>query len=338
MGRGAIAFVLSLSPLWASGPAAAQPRLQVRIVDRGDLAPLLDRFRGQLSDVNVALTVGPDAEGAHDVVLRVDGMATLDGPEPELIVAVSVPGTRTALRRGLRPARSGAERSALLEQAALFVRATLLALSEGGTLGVRRPSPPPRAAPRAEPAAEAPAPGRAEAPRRVRPALGAGPWWALDGQTERGQRGVALALDLQIGLLRVGAHVGVGLPTESADERTRLHLTHLGADAYASFEGAPRTGLQLGAGVSIGAGLIHRSTQPLRPGIAPTPPAWTTTFRVGPRLAVRWRPGPARAELELAFTLDVVPRPVVFAYAPDGPRRSMWHLQPRLALLVRMLP
>lgn len=327
MARGALACLILLS----ASPAHAQPHaLRVRIVDGGDLDPLLERLRGQLSDVDVELSVGADAEGRHDVVLRVEGMTSLDGPAPELTVVVTVPGRRTSLRRSLRPAGRGGARSALLEEAALYVRATLLALAEGGTLGVRpaEPAPPPPPAPPTEPAAPAPT---------VQPAIAVGVWGAIDGQTTFGQRGVELAFDLEIELLRFGARLGFGLPSESEDARTRLHLTHHGLDGYASVEGEPAEGVHLGAGASVGVGLVHRSTEPLQPGIASTPPAWTASLRLGPRLSARWRPGD-RVELELAFTLDLVPSPVVFAYAGEGGERALWSAQPRLGLGVRMLP
>lgn len=329
MARGAIAIVLSLLALGAHGRAQGQaPSLRVHIVDDGDLGPLRDRLRGQLSDVDLSLSVGPDAGASHDVLLRFEGMDSLDGPTPQLTVLVTVPAEGATLRQRLRPMGRGGARSALLEQAAMFVRATLLALAEGGTLGVEAADPP-----EPDPVTEVDPPAQS-----VQPAIAVGVWGAIDGQTAFGQRGLELAFDLELDVVRLGARLAFGLPSESEDDRARLHLWHHGADAYVSLEGEPVEGVHLGAGASLGVALVHRSTEPLQPGIASTPPAWTASFRLGPRLSARWRPRGSRLELELAFALDIVPSPVVFAYAPDGAARSLWPAQPRLGLALRMLP
>src|SRR5215510_11568807 len=150
----AIATVATVATVMTARASAAP--LVVVVREGGDDALAVARLRGQLADLDVALTVAPGAvEPVLEVQLASAARLALAGGARAVVwfvardgglsVAVATPGDHRLFVREI-PA---ADPSAVAEAAAVAARGAIRALGEGGTIGVEvAPAAPPAASQR----------------------------------------------------------------------------------------------------------------------------------------------------------------------------------------------
>src|SRR5215468_4237697 len=156
--------------------AAAEP-MAVVVRDGGDARLAVTRLRGQLADLDVALTIAPDPiESALEGQLAAaNRLAATSGARAVvwfiargggLAVAIATPADHRLFVREIPPAAP----SAVAEAAAVAARGALRAIGEGGRIGVEVPDrevPPPAVL-------AAPAPPRTAPPSALGVALAIG--------------------------------------------------------------------------------------------------------------------------------------------------------------------
>src|SRR5262245_56636016 len=185
------ALAVAATVMALAAPAAAAP-LVVVVRDGGDAALAVARLRGQLTDLDVQLTVAPGAvEPALDAQIAAAARLAAErgaravvwfiARRGGLAVAIATPADRRLFVREI-PA---ADPSAVAEAAAGAARGALRALGDGGTLGGEVPAVRP-----AEPAA---------AQVHLGIALAVGWQVALDGGADAGAHAIAQRTSLAVG-------------------------------------------------------------------------------------------------------------------------------------------
>jgi len=335
--------------------AEAEPlHVVVRTVSDADRG-LLDRIRGQTSDLDVAIEERTADALEPSLPLQLaaaDGLAPTGAssavvwfdrdPEAEraILVVLAVPRAGRVLVRRVEER----DRSATLEAAALIVRSALQALAEGATIGVERATvaPPPPEPPPAPP----PEPRRAPPPPPSRSSgwLASIGWQtALDGESRFGQQGLAGRFAWARAPLEIGVAASVGVPVEIADRYARLAVWRRTIAATGALR-LGRAPLELVLGASAGAAAFGRSTVAHDENVEPQPPSVVWTPLVAPeatlRLLPRWLGG--AVALSLALGADFVPGAPAFVYEsqPSGTRettkRLSW-IEPRAGLAIELV-
>jgi hypothetical protein len=343
--------------LWVllSGPAmASEPWRAVARVASAEDGALLERVRGQSSDLPVRLVTEPGAplDGppaarwleAERLAARHEARAVLwflrDGPEVR--VQVAEPASRHLFIRAARlEGQPGSlEWSAGAEALALAVRSALRAVDAGEPLGevVEPPAPPtpPAESPPVR-TVEAPPPPTAPAARWM---LAVGAHAALDGYTSGGHQGLALGAGWEGRSLRAGLQLLVGLPALLRDAYTRVTLGQSAALLWVDVPLVSTHSLEYAAGLGAGAARFSRRTEALTAELDAEPPGTLLALLLGPRLSARWRAAP-RLALEASLSAELLLGRPALGYAIDGnfvPRGDGWGVRPRLAVAVVFLP
>lgn len=301
--------------------------------DDGRAALALARLRGQIADLDIALTIVPgpiepalpaQLAAAVRLASRYSARAVVWFiPRPGgLVVAISTPGDHRLFLREIPPA----DASAVAEAAAVAARGAIRAISEGSTIGEeineRDLEVPPEA--RSEPLPSEPPP-----PTATSVELGLGWQVALDGGGDAGAHAIAQRTSVVHGPWAVGLALAVGPPLRGAagpDVSVKLSRS----DAMLGIE--RRLG-GFGLGVAAGAVIYRRTTLTAPVGLSPTPAAFSAAFAAAPELRWRWRSG--RFGIEAVAALDVVigaPELVVVRGMQAETIGELRMLQPRFGL------
>ncbi len=349
--------ILAIALLGAVGRAAsAQPMIVVvRVAGDADGA-LLQRVRGQTSDLSITLAPvqGPIEGGLAEQVAAARALAGeraarvvvwFDVRRGELLVHVAEPQTGRVLVRRLNG--SHGEDSARLEAAAQVVRSAVRALAAGGSIGVAD-----RAAIAAA-EAEEPPPEIVVSPRRIilgrvaarlawvwRASVG---WQsALDGESTQGAHALAGRLAVERGRVAFAVGAAAGLPSRLDDGRSQVDVTRHALGLATSFALHRSASARVSAGVAVAVAAYYRSTVVVDPSLVATPARTTAAFLAGPEVRLAWLPAIGRGALALELTLGadlVAGAPELVYETGDGVeiRNEFWPVQPRagLALVVR---
>ncbi|HVR64334.1 MAG TPA: hypothetical protein VMU50_20680 [Polyangia bacterium] len=324
---------------------------------------VLARLRGHASDLPITFVVdaadGRPAGGGDDALAWTDAAAVRAGAdaavwlshgpcEPgapaaappattDLIVHIAQARTRSVLVRAVgrvacqRAGEGGAhaaEESAAFEAAAIVVRGALLAVSEGGTIGV---------VPAAPPAARARA-----APDGLQPRLGAGGLWTLDGLSPHGQPGLQARLGWSGE--RLGFELGLlaTIPSDLVDEYATLTLSRAALTAGAAWR--QPLGARWFADAALHAGVVlqMRTTTPRQPGVTADPASRFPSAMVAPegRLGLSI-PGVPGLSTSLALAADYIPFIARIEYTDSTTKmvvseRRPWVLQPRASINIEL--
>ncbi|MCY1014904.1 hypothetical protein [Pyxidicoccus sp. MSG2] len=342
--------------LLLAGPArASEPWRVVAHVASAEDEALLERVRGQSSDLPVLLVEdpGPPFEGPSSARwLAAEGRAERhqarvvlwflrDGADVH--VQVAEPSSRHLFVRSARlDGKPGSlEWSAGAEALALAVRSALRAVDMGEPLGevVEPPAVPPPV-PVAPPApvrtVEAPPP--ASSPGQWMLSVGAHA--ALDGYARRGHQGLLLGAGWEGDSLRLGLQFLAGLPARLSDAHTRLTLGQQGAVLWADVPLASTGPLGCAAGLGAGAVVFTRRTEALAPEVDAAPSSAMLALLLGPRLTARWSPA-TRLALEASLSAELLLGRPSLGYAIEGnivPRGDGWAVRPRAGLAMVFLP
>jgi hypothetical protein len=345
-----LALMLGLGgSAWAAGPWRAVAR-----VGSAEDRALLERVRGQSSDLPLVLEVepGPAMEQSPDgawreaerVASRQDARAVLwftrEGPELRVSVAAPRTGHLFVRKARVEGAPETLPWSVGAEALALAVRSALRAVDAGEPLGeLVAPPPPPPVAPPAPMAVAAPV---------VTPAVAAvegaflqvGLHAALDGYVPGGQQGLSLGAGWAGHGLRLRAQVLAALPVHLRDAYADLRLTQGAALAWVDVPFAKAGAWDASVGLGAGVAGFWRRTRALAPEVEASPSRQVTAFVVGPAARVTWRLSSSLA-LEATVSGEVLLGRPRLGYAAEGGfvlREDGWSLRPRLGVGMVIFP
>lgn len=340
-------LVAALIVLSGGVGAAAPLRVTVRVAGPDDQA-VRARLEASVSDLPVALTVAATAPvepalvdqlaavdrfaGPADAAIWFERWSCQDErgqPVSALVVhLVELPSKRLLVRLLGATACDGRREgeaplsSALLESAALVLRAALAALAEGGHIDASPPL-------GRGGSHEAPVPPR----RQVR--LAAGGLYAFDGVTA-GQPGLGARVGLAGARLGVELVATATLPTSVSDPSARLWLSRVGGAAGPVVRWPWAASWAVSAAVHVGGALAFRTTVPRAAAVVATPASRNGSVSADGELRLAWAPR-ALGGLALVLTVaaDWLPQLPRIGYQ-RGPQiedeRSSWFLQPRVGL------
>jgi hypothetical protein len=339
-----------LSPLVAalalagSGEARATNDLRVvlRLASEADHR-VLERVRGQASDLPVALmpieTTPLEATLGEQVAVA-DRLAAghqadiviwfAHDPMARIVVHVSQMTTRNVLVRATSAGRADGAAAArgpslaqspALEAAGLVVRTALMALVEGGRIGVSRD----------EISGNGPL-NRWRAAHR----LAVGFIAVRDGITPRGQQGLAGTFGLQGERLAVEINVSSTLPAPVSDELATVALSRATLSIGGAFRQPLGAHVSVAAGLEVGAAVVFRSTTPRDPRVVATPASRRISPFFSPLVRLSVTPGwmgIAGLGPALGVGADYLPGLPALTYRRDGAlehARRPSRLQPRV--------
>ena len=284
-------------------------------------ALILERLRGQLADLDVALAVDASMpEPTLDAQLAsAERIASEHGarvvvwfvPRGRAIeVAIATPAEHRLFIREIPPATD----STMAEATAIAVRFALRAIAAGGTIGIELPAPGAHdPAPTVREPAPEPAPAVAVSPGF---ALEASLGWqaALDGGPSPAAQALVQRTSLARGPWAVSLSLALGVPgTWRPAPDVALDVSRSGA----LVEIERRLGGGFAAGVGAGALLYHRSTTAAPTGLAPTPSASTPAFAATAELS--WHAHLAhRVGIVVAVGVDAVAHAPAASLARDN--------------------
>lgn len=338
--------------LLAMPARASEPWRAVARVATPEDAALLERVRGQSSDLPVRLVAeqGPSLDGppalrwpavellAEEHQARVVLWFLREGPEVH--VQVAEPASRHLFIRSARltGAPGSLEWSAGAEALALTVRSALRAVELGEPLGEVVEAPAAVAAP-----APAPEPVRAPLPVHVTPSsrwmLAVGAYAVLDGYGQGGHQGLSLGAGREWGAWRPGLELRMGISGRLRDELTLITLRQHGAVLGLDRVAVSLDTLSCSYGLQVGAVVFSRRTQALAPQVEAAPASTMLAPLVGMRGAARWSPG-TRFALELSVSAEALVGRPELGYAVDGkvvPRGEGAPIRPRAGLAMVFL-
>jgi hypothetical protein len=313
-------------------------RVVVWVVTADDNA-LVERVRGQLSDLDLALEVhhgeAPlDASSARENFSgsKVLAVVWFQRPAPDadrvVVHAHEVATQRTSVREigDALPTPDGALSSATLEATALVVREAVRAMA------MRDAAPPPEPV-----AATPPPPEPPPSQRTARVSFRADFAWiaVFDGAEDGARHGPRLGLDARYQAFELGLFAGTTLPTEDEDAYGVIRLRRHVFGAHPGYAWRNRDGLALGVGLRAGIVLYARSTENPKANVTPTSGSVSPSLLVGPELRLGWSPASGPIELALSAGLDFVPSAPVIGYDVGGtfePAQTIHRLQPVVGL------
>ncbi|QSQ27431.1 hypothetical protein JY651_22065 [Pyxidicoccus parkwayensis] len=354
-GLGSVLLLLLAAPALASEPWRAVAR-----VASPEDAALLERVRGQSSDLPVLLVAevgtpldGPSAlrwSAAERLAEEHQARAVLwflrEGSNVH--VQVAEPASRHLFVRSARlmGAPGSLEWSAGAEALALTVRSALRAVDLGEPLGdvveppvVSAPAPAPAPEPVLAPAPvqsmAAPLPAASSSRWR----FSVGGYAALDGYGQGGHQGLSLGAGWERDSWQPGFELRMGMPTRLLDEYTRLTLRQYAAVLRLERPFVSIDSLSCTYGLEAGAVVFTRRTEALAPQVEAAPASTIVSPLVGLRGAARWSPA-ARFALELSLAAEVLMGRPELGYAVDGnvvPRGDGAPIRPRAGLAMVFL-
>ena len=298
---------IGIAALLVLSRAAFGAPLEVVLRDAGDAPVVVGRLRGQLADLEVAMTTEHGMiEPALDAQLVTATRLAASHHARAVVwfivrgggvaVAIATPADHRLFVREI-PA---ADASAVAEAAAVAVRGALRAIAEGGTIGVELPRPimPP------------PIPAPSDVAIGFELAFG---WQVvLDGGADLGAHALAQRTSVTRGNWAASLQISLG-PALHHDATGEPGLA-VELSRSSAMLGIERRVAGLAIGAAAGAVVYHRTTVATSPDLAATPAATTVRFVGGPELRWQWRPGGGHVGVEAAAGLDIVagaPEPVV---------------------------
>jgi hypothetical protein len=357
-GRCLCAYLGALLLLLAAPANGATFRVLVRTGDQ-DGRNLAQRIQGQASDleVDIAVVGASGLEPAVDAQLRAaDRLAAAHHAQAVIWLDrgtqttggwhlyVLYPGRdRVLVRRLGQGTHASRADSAVLEEAALVVRATLQALVAGDEIGVERSVVEEEAAPRQHirpslaaygQAALRPAPARARTDSAF--SINAGWQIALDGISRWGQQGPTLGVNRGGGPWEVGLALAMSLGSELESGPATLRLArHVAAGRIGYRTVASQWAFAVGA--QFGVALFTRSTTSTAPGFVPSADRIYGSLLGGPEVSLSFHPQWPDARWSVGFIAgaDYVARAPEFGVgAPRQFQRldALWVVQPRSSL------
>ena len=359
MYRRRLCLCLGALLLWAAPANGDGFRVLVRTEDEDGLK-LAQRIEGQASDLEVEITViaADELEPTVEAQLRAADRLAAEYDAQAVVwwerarsdaapintgwrLYILHPGRGRVLVRSLGGGTEQARaNSAVLEEAALIVRATLQALAVGAEIGVERSlverlaTPPRRREPsRAEHQSLA-APRRASADSVF--AVNAGWQIAFDGTSSWGQPGPTLRAGYLGAPWQVGLTLAYSLGAELESGPVTIRLARHGATSWMGLRtsGSP---WELAAGAQFGLALFTRSTTGTASGLTPSAKRIYWSLLVGPELSLSFRPlWPRHAwRIGLVAGADYVPRAPELGIGTQEEFRSLdalWLVEPRSSL------
>lgn len=252
----------------------------------------VDRVRGQVADLDVVIVIAtaPDRDAAR---LRVRAETVPDG------LRVTVESLRDGHVWADRSMTDG-ESSATLEAAAMVARSGLRD-------ALARPSPPSAAREDPEPTVEAPTPVSREVGSGPTGALQLGWQAGIDGLSPSGTQLPSLAAEVQWRPMALGVVLAGSLPSTLEATRLSLTLFTLRAAAFASVDLLDEAHFGLTLGLELGVAAWWRRTERVAEGGQPSPPAWTASPLVAPRVGFRWYAGELPIGVGIEGGADLVP-------------------------------
>ncbi|MCE9576952.1 MAG: hypothetical protein K8W52_27645 [Deltaproteobacteria bacterium] len=302
---------LTIALVLVAAPAVAEPMAVVVRAGSGDTALAVARLRGQLADLDLAITDAPgrlepslDAQFATAARLaekeQARAVVWFIARDGGIAVAVATPADHRLFVRVIPPA----EPSTVAEAAAVAARGALRAIALGGSIGVEVPPPPPVVVPAMRPQGS------------LEVALG---WQlALDGGADGGAHALAERTMWHRGAWAGGLAIAFGPPRPRHDVNADLELSRTGAALVAEWRAGG-----FAIGLSAGAILYRRTTIATDTGLAATPGATTVAFGGGPALRWHWRPRHLPLGIEAGAGLDVVLGAPTLAISRAGTVQSL---------------
>jgi hypothetical protein len=347
-------------------PASAKEPMRIVVWVAPDTDwPVVDRIRGQLSDLDVEMTTvdapGPGAalraqieaaerlaqERGVRVVLWFDSATVSD----QLIVYLCTPGSGRVLVRklGSRTRTDKGPTSATLEAAAIVVHGGVEALAAGATIGFTKEEvlaesapPPQRSSPPAPPPApEVAVPRRSEEGRPLRSSrsrwtLTATIGWQVEAIAPTlADQGPLAGLRLGVGGWSVGIGASTSLGATLIDPRAHVRIQRPAGFARLGREWRIAEQASLDTGVCLGALAFIRNTSDTAPGVTPTASDVNASPFVGPEVSLMLAPAALPLRVKVTFGLDIVASPIVVGYDAGGTfvqDEGTWPVQPRLGL------
>jgi hypothetical protein len=349
--------------LVVSPAGAAEPWRAVARVASEEERLLLERVRGQSSDLPVLLVEDPGPPLALKEPLRWRGAEALAEVHQAravlwfqrtgvlLHVHLAEPGTRHLFVRAaqVRGRPGSLEWSTGAEAVALVVRSALRAVEVGEPLGEEvavAPAPPepvesllPAESLVPEPPVSVPTPAPVSAPRSPWQ-LAVGAQAALDGYGMGGLQGGVLGAGWEQGGWRVRLQLFVGLPAEREDGRTRVALRQQGGGVWADATLASTERWRWALGGGVGAVRFSRHTEAQVPEVEATPSRQVFALATGPESSLRWRLS-RRVALEAAVAAEALWGRPVLGYLEAGEfvtHSDGWSVRPRLSVTGVLFP
>ncbi|WP_342376526.1 hypothetical protein NVS55_35135 [Myxococcus stipitatus] len=337
---------------------AASPWLAVACVTTEEDGALLERVRGQSSDLPVELRAmpGPSLEGSPQAQWR--SVVELAGAHqaravlwfqrsgPELRIHFAQPASRHLFVRTARleGAPGALEWSAGAEAVALVVRSALRAVEAGQPLGEVVEAPAPVVA---EPREDLPLPPElwaippaAEDDTPLRWQVLVGGMAVLDGYASEGHQGLLLGSGWEFRPVRVRFQVLAGLGASLDDGRTQVELAQYAAGLWVDMPLLDTGSLRWGLGAGVGGLLFTRKTESRFKLIQAAQPGVTPAVLAGPEMSLRWRFS-RRVGVEAFVAADAVMGRPLLGYSEDGNfvmRNKGWGVRPRGVLALVVMP
>lgn len=335
-----------------------EPAFDVLVrIDHPEDRLLLDRVRGQTSDLNILLLTDSTQPIESTLPAQLDTARKLSEQQGTRVVVwfehdrdvvtvfVAEPSAGRVLVRRIEPSEGRLGGSAQQESAALVVRSAMRALAAGGEIGVTEqeasppPVPPPVvvAAPETTPAPPPPLPEGWELVQFV------GARAALDGTTRTGQHSLWGRLALRRGRIQGELRAALGFPVALDDDVARVSLLRHGASLHAGYVPYEQRRFVISTALGAGASLFLSEVD----GRADDFEAQdeSALFAVlSADVTLRFMPDWAHQRVGVACLLgvDVLPQALVVGYRDaEGrfvTRDETFHVLPTLALelVVRM--
>ena len=334
-----------------SGRTDKDLRVVVRVVDAAD-EKILIRLEGQASDLPVTLIPVRDAAAPATATEQVaaatasalrekadavvwfsyshcpdNADSNVGAPTIHIHIHIAQLRTRSILTRVIGDPKCGSSppapasmetESASLEIVAIVVRNALVAIAEGGTIGVATP------------------PSPSPPPEGARARLSTGWLMVLDGLVPQGYQG--LAATVGVGGSRYGAELAVSatLPAVVTDDLTTVALSRT-TIALGGVASTPLGATVVGSiALHAGAMLQNRTTTARSPDVVATPNSRHASVMGSAELRLAWSLKLLRGlAAVIGVAGDYVPAIPIIAYerGPDllQPRRP-WVVQPRVTV------
>ncbi|WP_338863488.1 hypothetical protein [Myxococcus stipitatus] len=347
---------LCLGGVSRAEPAA--PWLAVARVTTEEDGALLERVRGQSSDLPVELRAmpGPSLEGPPQAQWR--SIEELAGAHqaravlwfqrsgPDVRIHFAQPSSRHLFVRTARleGAPGALEWSAGAEAVALVVRSALRAVEAGRPLGevVEAHAPVPMTQEKDTPVPpelwDMPPNAEDDTPLRWQVMVGA--MAVLDGYASSGHQGLWLGSGWEFRPVRVRFQVLAGLDQTLADARTVVDLNQYAAGLWVDVALLDTRDFRWSLGAGAGGLLFMRKTESRFKRIEAAKPRFTPALLAGPEMSFRWRFS-RRVGVEAFVGADAVMGRPLLGYSEDGNfvlRNEGWAVRPRGVLAVVVMP
>lgn len=327
----------------------------VRVADPSDRL-LLDRVRGQTSDLNVLLftdstspiepTLAEQLETARRLsVAQHSRVVVWFIHEGEVVtVFVAEPAAGRVLVRRIEPSEGRLGGSAQQEAAALVVRSAMRALAAGGEIGVteQEAAPPPVVVPPPAPKVVGPAP-----PKPLPPGWElvqfVGARSALDGVAKRGQHSLFGRLAVRRTRLQMELRAALGFSSELDDSIARVSLLRHALSLHGAYVPWESRRVVVSTALGAGANLFIASVK-ARDAAFDASDSTQVLPVLSADVSLRFMPDFAHQRVGLACMLgvDALPQSLTIGYRDAAgafvTRDRTWHVLPvaSVELVIRM--